>query len=71
MKRYYDYIASRIGCADTTRQKGAKLAGANFWGWGGEAVPTADRWRRWAPYTADPAQEEQGLYSVFVTDRMN
>ena len=70
-KRYYDYIATWIGNTETTGSKKAKLAGANFWGWGGEAVPIADRWHKWAPYTADPAQEEQGLYSVFVIDRMN
>lgn len=61
-RRYYDFVRSWVG-------KG-KLAGANSWGWGGEAVPVADRWQRWAPYTADPAQEEQGLYSVFAVDEM-
>ena len=61
-RRFYDFISSRIGRG--------KLAGANSWGWGGEAVPVADRWHRWAPYTADPAQEEQGLYSVFAGDDM-
>ena len=47
------------------------LAGVNFWGWGGTATPDPKRvyWHRWAPYTGDPAQEEQGLNSVFTTDR--
>ncbi len=44
------------------------LAGRNFWGWAGEARPPHARWQRWDPYTADPAQEEQGLYSVFDCD---
>ena len=44
------------------------LAGTNFWGWGGEARPAKSQWQRWEPYTADPAQEEQGLYSVFDND---
>ena len=61
-RRYYDFVRSWVG--------EGKLAGANSWGWGGEAVPVADRWQRWAPYTADPAQEEQGLYSVFAVDEM-
>lgn len=44
------------------------LAGCNFWGWGGEAVAPTPRWHPGQPYTADPAQEEQGLNSVFLTD---
>lgn len=55
-RKYYQFI------------KTLPLAGTNFWGWAGEARPTHDRWQRWAPYTADPAQEEQGMYSVFDND---
>lgn len=55
-KAYYRFIAT------------LPLAGKNFWGWGGEARPPHDRWQRWDAYTADPAQEEQGLYSVFDCD---
>ena len=32
------------------------VAGVNFWGWGDD-------------YTGDPAQEDQGLNSVFATDK--
>jgi mannan endo-1,4-beta-mannosidase len=46
------------------------LAGYNFWGYAG--LPKKDTtswfWRQGDPYTADPPQEEQGLYSVFRTD---
>lgn len=55
-KRYFQFIYT------------LPLAGINFWGWGGEARPTKPQWQRWEPYTADPAQEEQGLYSVFDND---
>lgn len=45
-----------------------KLAACNFWGWGGSANVTHDRWQRGDDYVSDPAQEEQGLYSVFKGD---
>lgn len=44
------------------------IAGCNVWGWGGEARPPHTVWQRWDPYTGDPAQEEQGLNSVFTRD---
>ena len=47
----------------------SKLAGVNFWGWGGSAVPKHKSWKQGDPYTGDPAQEDQGLNSVFSADR--
>ena len=44
------------------------IAGANFWAWGGYAQPTHPQWQVGDDYTGDPAQEPQGLNSVFVTD---
>lgn len=44
------------------------INGCNFWGWGGYAQPAHDTWQPWDPYTGDPAQEAQGLNSVFATD---
>lgn len=46
------------------------LAGCNFWGWGGLAVPSSEHvfWQPGDDYTGDPAQEEQGLNSVFISD---
>ena len=62
--------------ADTPQPLG--LSGCNFWSWGGlgQVRPlSADIpdirpgfWQPWDDYTGDPAQEEQGLYSVFATD---
>lgn len=48
--------------------KSGMIAGCNIWGWGGYAVPQHERWMPWDPYTCDPAQEEQGLNSVFACD---
>lgn len=47
---------------------GGKLNGINFWGWGGLAVPRHETWQPGDPYTGDPAQEAQGLNSVFASD---
>lgn len=58
--RYYQFILSQIGPSG--------LAGINFWAWGGNAQPLHPSWQPWDPYTGDPAQEEQGLYSVFQSD---
>ena len=43
-------------------------AGCNFWAWGGEARPQHEQWQVGDPYMGDPAQEQQGLNSVFSTD---
>ena len=47
---------------------GGNLNGVNFWGWAGLAVPRHDTWQPGDPYTGDPAQEAQGLNSVFAVD---
>lgn len=64
---YYRALLSEIS---GQKEAGSMLAGFNFWGWGGIAVPS-DAHLMWQPgddYTGDPAQEEQGLYSVFASD---
>lgn len=48
--------------------EGGKLSGVNFWGWGGFANPAHEVWQPGDDYTGDPAQEAQGLNSVFITD---
>lgn len=47
---------------------GGKIAGLNFWGWGGLANPAHTTWQAGDDYTGDPAQEPQGLNSVFASD---
>ncbi len=58
---YYDYIFS-MAMGDSI------VKGCNFWGWAGEARPRHEQWRVGDPYTGDPAQEAQGLNSVFDCD---
>lgn len=58
---YYKYVFSII------RDSG-KIAGCNFWGWGGSAEVKHTIWQPYDDYVCDPAQEEQGLNSVFSAD---
>ena len=58
---YYQYIFSLVR---TQRE----IAGCNFWAWGGFANPSHDQWQVGDDYTGDPAQEPQGLNSVFLSD---
>ena len=44
------------------------IAGCNFWGWGGRANVKHVIWQPYDDYVCDPAQEEQGLNSVFASD---
>ena len=62
---YYRYV---FGLVAENALSGGNFAGCNFWGWGGEANPTHQQWQVGDPYTGDPAQEAQGLNSVFSTD---
>ncbi len=55
------------GVFDLINQSGM-IAGCNIWAWGGYVEPAHDTWQPWDPYTGDPAQEAQGLNSVFATD---
>jgi mannan endo-1,4-beta-mannosidase len=47
------------------------IAGANFWAFGGTARPVKDQlfWKPGDEYMGDPPMEEQGLNSVFTSDR--
>lgn len=62
---YYRYI---FGLVADNMYKGGAFAGCNFWGWGGYAKPKHVQWQVGDDYCTDPAQEEQGLNSVFFTD---
>ena len=62
---FYRYVFSLV--ADNAEQ-GGRFAGCNFWGWGGLAEPKHEQWQVGDDYTGDPAQEAQGLNSVFATD---
>ena len=64
---YYKHVFSRV--IESARQGGI-IAGANFWAWGGLASqsPTNVYWKKGDDYCGDPAQEQQGLYSVYASD---
>ena len=64
---YYSYVFDLISDKDAS---GGLFAGCNFWAWGGFATPSSEHvfWQKGDDYTGDPAQEEQGLNSVFATD---
>ena len=65
---YYKFVFAMI---EEDATKGGKFAGCNFWSWGGYAVTNVEDHEYWAKgddYTGDPAQEQQGLNSIFVED---
>ena len=63
---YYKYVFSLVS---DNAASGGYFAGCNFWGWGGFANPKHEQWQVGDDYTGDPAQEAQGLNSVFSTDK--
>ena len=65
--RYYGHVMQRIV---KSAREGGLFAGMNFWGWGGlaEQSPTDIYWRPGDDYCGDPAQEQQGLNSVYSSD---
>lgn len=54
-------------------KKGGKLAGANFWSFGGIGVANPERtdhfWKPGDQFMGDPPQEAQGLNNVFASDK--
>lgn len=64
---YYSYLLDRL-CKSAA--DGGAFAGLNFWGWGGMAAQTPGHtwWEQGDDYCGDPAQEQQGLNSVYLSD---
>ena len=65
---YYTFVFDLIVKA---KQQRDVFAGCNFWSWGGYAQTNVEDHEYWAKgddYTGDPAQEQQGLNSIFVED---
>ena len=64
---YYTFVFDQVA---NPEMGDGMLVGCNFWAWGGTGVPSSEHvfWAKGDDYTGDPAQEEQGLYSVFSTD---
>jgi mannan endo-1,4-beta-mannosidase len=63
--KYYANIFEQVLASS---KEGGRLAGCNFWTWGGFGRPAHLYWQPWDDYLGDPSQEEQGLNSVFDTD---
>ena len=65
--KYYGHVFGRIA---ESAKEGGLFAGLNFWGWGGLAGQSETNlyWRPGDDYCGDPAQEQQGLNSVYVSD---
>ncbi len=65
--QYYQFVFDAV--VNSAAENGL-LSGCNFWGWGGNVTPSSESlfWRKGDPYCGDPAQEEQGLNSVFTSD---
>ena len=64
---YYKHVFSRI---EESAKAGGLFAGLNFWGWGGLASQSETNiyWQPGDDYCGDPAQEQQGLNSVYACD---
>ena len=64
---YYRHVFGRI--VDSAKE-GGLFAGLNFWGWGGLAGQSETNlyWQPGDDYCGDPAQEQQGLNSVYACD---
>ncbi len=64
---YYKYLLEIVS---KSANEGGFIAGCNFWAWGGFAKPDLvnPTWKKGDDYCGDPAQEPQGLNSVFVAD---
>ena len=64
---YYRHVFGRI--VESADEDGL-FAGLNFWGWGGLAGQSETNlyWQPGDDYCGDPAQEQQGLNSVYACD---
>ena len=64
---YYAHVFNRI--VESSKVDGL-FAGLNFWGWGGLAEQSQSNiyWQPGDDYCGDPAQEQQGLNSVYASD---
>ena len=62
-KSIYDRVYERA-------QAGDAIAGSNFWAWGGRGRTTNEdwMWKAGDPFTGDPPQVAQGLFSLFDSD---
>ncbi len=63
--KYFTHVFDVI---KSHKDRGGRFAGCNFWAWGGYGKANHESWQMGDDYLGDPAQEPQGLNSVFITD---
>ena len=63
---FYNFIFNLI--RKNVKQHSSLIA-CNFWAWGGLGKPQNTFWMNGDDFLGDPPQEEQGLNSVFATDK--
>ena len=66
-----DYYGKMFAFVAESAKTGGVLAGANFWAFGGTSRPTRGQifWKKGDDYMGDPPMEEQGLNTVFDSDK--
>ena len=66
-----DYYSKMFTFVAESKQSNGVLAGANFWAFGGTSRPTRGQifWKKGDDYMGDPPMEEQGLNTVFDSDK--
>jgi len=66
-----DYYAKMFKFVAESAKNNGHIAGANFWAFGGRARPVGGQifWKKGDEYMGDPPMEEQGLNTVFDSDR--
>lgn len=66
-----DYYGKMFAFVSESAKSNGVLAGANFWAFGGASRPTKGQifWKKGDDYMGDPPMEEQGLNTVFDSDK--
>jgi mannan endo-1,4-beta-mannosidase len=66
-----DYYAKILSYVGNKPETGGYIGGANFWAFGGTARPVKGQifWKKGDDYMGDPPMEEQGLNTVFDSDK--
>lgn len=66
-----DYYGKMFAFVAESAKTNGHIAGANFWAFGGTARPVKNQifWKKGDDYMGDPPMEEQGLNTVFDSDK--
>jgi mannan endo-1,4-beta-mannosidase len=66
-----DYYEKMFAFVAASKKSNGVIAGANFWAFGGTSRPIKNQifWKKGDDYMGDPPMEEQGLNTVFDSDK--